>query len=65
MGAGLSVCLIDFVLRYRAAGGVNIELVLLAVGLEFNLPVGAFAVVTIVVVDFLFGDVLGTNAGVG
>ena len=34
MGAGLSVRLIDFVLRYRSAGGVDIQLVFLAVGLE-------------------------------
>ena len=65
MGAGLSVRLIDFVLRYRSAGGVDIQLVFLAVGLEFNLPVRALVVVAIVVVDFLFRDGLSINAGVG
>ncbi len=56
---------VNLVLRHRAAGGVDIELVFLAVGLEFNLPVRALAIVTIVVVDFLFCDGLGINAGVG
>lgn len=56
---------VNLVLHHRAAGGVDIELVFLAVGLELDLPVRALAVITIVVVDFLFGDGPGINAGVG
>ena len=58
------MCLVSLVFHHRAAGGVDVQLVFLAVSLELNLPVGAFAVITIVVVDFLLRDSLGINTGV-
>lgn len=58
-------CLVNLVFRHRAAGSVDVQLVFLAVSLEFDLPVRALAIVTIVVVDLFFCDGLGINTGVG
>lgn len=58
-------CLVNLVFRHRAAGGIDVEFVFLAIRLELDLPVRALAIVTIVVVDLLFCDGLGINTGVG